>query len=327
MKKKLLITGHIPEYLISPYREKFDITMPDEKKDRYTQEEVESLIQGQDAIFTLYAFKFQKELIEIAKDIKVVANGGVGYDNIDVECCTEHGIYVVNTPTTVTEPTAEMTFAIMMAITKGVVLYDKAARTNGSTVFPFFFDRDILLYGKTLGIVGYGRIGQALARKALGLGMKVIYYDPYRRSQEEEEKQNVSYASFEEVIETADVISCHMPYTPENHHAFCKKVFEKMKKTAYFINAARGPLVCEADLIQALKEKTIRGAALDVYEFEPNISEELTKLENVVLTPHVGSNVIECRENMLDEALNGTYRILIGESCPNIVNQKLLRKG
>lgn len=327
MKKRLLITAYIPEDLIRPYREKFDITMPDEKKDRYTLEEVKNLIQGQDAIFTLYAFKFQRELIEIAKDIKVVANGGVGYDNIDVDCCTEHGIYVVNTPTTVTEPTAEMTFAIMMAVTKGIVLYDQAARKNGSTVFPFFFDRDILLYGKTLGIVGYGRIGQALARKALGLGMKVIYYDPFRKSEEEEEKQKVAYASFEELIQTADVISCHMPYTPENHHAFHKEVFRKMKDTAYFINAARGPLVCEADLIQALKKKEIRGAALDVYEFEPKISEELTKLENVVLTPHVGSNVIECRVNMLDEALNGAYQILTGGECSNIVNRQLLKKG
>lgn len=323
MKKKLLITAYIPEYLIGSYREKFDITMPDEKKDRYTMEEVKRLIQGQDAVFTLYAFPFRKELIEVAGDVKVVANGGVGYDNIDVECCTEHGIYVVNTPTTVTEPTAEMTFAIMLAITKGVVQYDKTARENGSTVFPFFFDRDILLYGKTLGIVGYGRIGQALARKALGLGMKVIYYDPFRRSKEQEEEQKVAYASFDEVIRTADVISCHMPYTPENHHAFHREVFQKMKDTAYFINAARGPLVCEEDLIQALKTKEIRGAALDVYEFEPKISEELTKLENVVLTPHVGSNVIECRVNMLEEALDGAYRILTGGSCPNIVNGQL----
>ena len=169
MKKKLLITGHIPEYLISPYREKFDITMPDEKKDRYTQEEVESLIQGQDAIFTLYAFKFQKELIEIAKDIKVVANGGVGYDNIDVECCTEHGIYVVNTPTTVTEPTAEMTFAIMMAITKGVVLYDKAARTNGSTVFPFSLTGTFCFMERHWGLSDMGGLGRHWQERRWGL--------------------------------------------------------------------------------------------------------------------------------------------------------------
>lgn len=324
MKKKLLITGYIPEYLIGSYREKYDITMPDENKDRYTYEEVKGLIKEQDAIFTLYAFKFQKELIELAKNVKVVANGGVGYDNIDVECCTEHGIYVVNTPLSVAEPTAEMTFAIMLAITKGVVMYDKAARRNGNTVQPFFFDRDVLLYGKTMGIVGFGRIGQALARKAQGLGMKVLYYDSFRRKPDDEQQMDVKYVSFDELIETADVISCHMPYTLENRHTFNKKVFLKMKKSAYFINAARGPIVCQEDLICALKNKDIRGAALDVYEFEPDIPRELIELENVVLTPHVGSNVIECRENMLSEALDGAYKILTGEKCPNIVNKELV---
>lgn len=326
MKKKLLITGFIPEYLISPYRDRFDITMPDEKKDRFTIDEVKNLIVGQDAVFTLYAFKFQKELIEQAPTVKVVANGGVGYDNIDVQSCTEHGIYVVNTPTSVTEPTAEMTFAIMLAITKGIILYDKAARTNHNTIQPFFFDRDILVYGKTLGILGYGRIGQALGKKAQGAGMNVIYYDPYRKSDAEEKRMNVTYVSFEELIETADIVTCHMPYTPENHHVLDRKVFEKMKKTAYFINAARGPIVNQEDLIWALKNKVIRGAGLDVYEFEPDIPKELAELDNVVLTPHVGSNVIECRKEMLTEALGGTYDLLNGTMIPNIVNKELSKK-
>ena len=323
-KKKLLITGYIPEYLIAPYREKFDITMPDEKKDRFTTDEVKALLPGQDALFTIYAFRFQKELIELAKDVKVVLNYGVGYDNIDVPCCTEHNIFVVNTPTTVTEPTAEMTFAIMVAAAKGVARYDKAVRETRSTTWPLFYDRDILLYGKTLGIVGYGRIGQALGCKAQGLGMNVIYYDPFRRSEDFEKEANVTYASFDEVLSTADVISCHMPYTPENHHVFNKDAFRKMKSTAYFVNAARGPIMCEADLVWALENHIIRGAALDVYEFEPNISEALTKLDNVVLTPHVGSNVIEARANMLAEALNGSYAILTGGTCQNIVNKAQL---
>ena len=325
MKRKLLITGFIPEYLIQPYREKFEIIMPDEKKDRFSLEEVKEKIKGQEALFTLYAFRFQQELIEIGKDVRVVANGGVGYDNIDVSACTQNGIYVVNTPTSVAEPTAEMTFAIMMAIAKGVVMYDKAARTNRNTIQPFFFDRDILMYGKTLGILGFGRIGQALARKALGIGMNVIYYDPFRKEPQEEERLHVRYASFEQVIRNADIISCHMPYTPQNHHIINKMVFKEMKNTAYFINAARGPIVYQDDLIWALKNKKIRGAALDVYEFEPEIPNELIELENVVLTPHVGSNVIECRKNMLAEALNGTYDILEGRTCPNIVNKELIK--
>lgn len=325
MKKKLLVTGFIPEYLIAPFRDRFDITMPDEKKDRFTLAEVKSLINGQDAIFTLYAFKFQRELIELASSVKVVANGGVGFDNIDVKACTEQGIYVVNTPASVAQPTAEMTFAIMMAITKGIVMYDRAARANKNTIQPFFFDRDILDYGKTLGIVGFGRIGQALAKKAQGIGMHVIYYDPFRRSGEEEEKLGVTFAAFDELIAVSDVISCHMPYTPENHHTFDYEIFQRMKKTAYFINAARGPIVNQKDLIQALKDKEIRGAGLDVYEFEPEIPAELTELENVVLTPHVGSNVIECRREMLEEAIGGTYRLLNGTFIPNIVNREEIK--
>lgn len=324
MKKKLLITGFIPEYLICSFRDRFDITMPDEEKDRFTLDEVKERIKGQDALFTLYAFKFRKELIEMADSVKVVANGGVGFDNIDVKACTEHGIFVVNTPTSVAEPTAEMTFAIMMAITKGIVMYDRAARANGNTVQPFFFDRDILDYGKTLGIVGFGRIGQALGRKALGIGMNVIYYDPLRKSREEEQRMGVRFAGFDELISTADIVSCHMPYTPESHHTFDRKVFERMKDTAYFINAARGPIVNQEDLIWALKNHKIRGAGLDVYEFEPDIPKELTELENVVLTPHVGSNVIECRKEMLEEALGGTYKLLNGTGIPNIVNKDLM---
>lgn len=323
MKNKLLITGFVPEALIGPFRDRFEITMPDEKKDRFTPDEVKGQIKGQDALFTLYAFRFDRELAGLADSLKVVANGGVGYDNIDVCACMEQGIYVVNTPSSVAEPTAEMTFAIMMAITKGIVMYDKAARENKNTIQPFFFDRDILDYGKTLGIAGFGRIGQALCRKALGIGMKVIYYDPVRK-EELEKEMGVQYVEFEELIARSDVISCHMPYTPENHHIFDRPVFEKMKKTAYFINAARGPVADQEALIWALQNKEIRGAGLDVYEFEPDIPEALTRLDNVVLTPHVGSNVIECRKAMLEEAIGGAYRLLNGERIPNVVNKELL---
>ena len=323
--KKLLVTGYVPEELIRMYREKFDITMPDVQKDRFTLDEVKAMIGGFDAVFTLYAFPFRPELISLAKNVKVVLNYGVGFDNIDVDSCTKANIFVLNTPTTVTEPTAEMAFAIMLAVTKGIVLYDKAARASASTKQPLFFDRDILLYGKTLGIVGYGRIGKALGRKAQGIGMKVVYYDPYRLSPEDEDTLDAQYLPFEELLTTADVISCNMPYTPQNRHVFNKDVFAKMKKTAYFINAARGPIVCEADLIEALQNHVIRGAALDVYESEPNISPELTKLDNVVLTPHVGSNVIEARANMLAEVINGAYAVLNGGTCPNIVNRQLIK--
>lgn len=309
--------------LIEEYKEKFEITIPDHEKRNFTMEEVEGMIGEYDALFTISAFPFKKELIDRAKKMKVVANFGVGYDNIDWKYCTEKKIFLVNTLTTVTEPTAELAFAIMLAITKGIVMYDKALRKERVCNPDMFFDRDIFLYGKTIGIIGYGRIGQAVGRKAQGIGMKVMYYDPFRKTPEEEARLGATYGTFEEVLAQADVISCHMPYTKENHHIFNLETFRKMKPTAYFVNAARGPIMCEADLVTALKEKVIRGAATDVFEFEPGVSKELAEIENVVITPHIGSNVLEARKNMVHEALDGVAGILKGERPVNVVNKEL----
>lgn len=321
--KKLLITGWIPEEILVDYREKFYITIPDYEKRNFSVEEVEGMIGDYDALFTISAFPFKKELIDKAVNMKVVANFGVGYDNIDWQYCTAKKIFLVNTLTTVTEPTAELAFSIMLAITKGIVMYDKELRVTKRCNPDMFFDRDILLYGKTIGIVGYGRIGQAVGRKAQGIGMKVLYYDPFRKTEEEEERLGAAYADFDELLEKADVISCHMPYTKENHHVFNLETFKKMKPTAYFVNAARGPVMSESDLVIALREKIIRGAATDVFEFEPGVSEELAQIENVVITPHIGSNVLEARKNMVHEALDGIWGIFMGDRPVNVVNKEL----
>lgn len=318
--KKLLVTGWVPEKFLAPYRAALDITVPTQEKASFTFEEVEALIADYDALFTIMAFPFREALIKKAVKMQVVANYGVGYDNIDVACCTKHRIYVVNTPTTVTEPTAELTVAIMMAITKGVVMYDKELRQTRKMRTSMFFDRDLLLLGKTMGILGFGRIGQAVARRAQGLGMNVIYYDPFPQTPEREAALRVHHVSFDDLLRESDVISCHVPYTPENHHLMDMAAFKKMKKTAYFINAARGPIMSEHDLAQALKAGELRGAATDVYEFEPAVSDELAQIENVVITPHIGSNVMEARKNMVDEALGGVCAVLRGTLCPNLVN-------
>lgn len=324
--KKLLITGWVPEEILKDFRDIFQITVPGEDKVNFTIEEVESRIPEFDALFTISAFPLKKELIDRAVNLRAVANLGVGYDNIDWQYCTEKGIYVVNTPTTVTEPTAELAFAIMVAAAKGVLMYDRELRQTLKCQPEMFFDRDILLYGKTIGIMGYGRIGQAMGRKAQGIGMKVMYYDPFRKTAEEEKQLGAVYGTFEEVLAAADVISCHMPYTEENHHIFNLDAFRRMKPTAYFVNAARGPVMCEADLVTALKEKSIRGAATDVFEFEPGVSKALAELDNVVITPHIGSNVLEARKNMVEEALNGVYEILEGRRPANVVNPQLFKE-
>ena len=322
---KLLITGWVPENIIAPFRKDFDITVPDEKKEFFSFDEVKAMIGDYDALFTVAGFKFQPELIDLATKMKAVGTLGVGYDHIDVAYCTQKNIFVVNTPQAVCEPTAEFCFAIMMAIAKGVVMYDKELRVTKMASPPIFFDRDILLYGKTIGILGYGRIGQAVGRKAQGIGMNVMYYDPFRQTPEREKELGATYGSFDEVISKADVISCHMPFTKENYHIINADVFKKMKKTAYFVNGARGPIMDERALAAAVKAGEIRGAATDVYEFEPVVTEELAALDNVVITPHVASNVLEARSNMVNEALSGVRSVLGGEYPHNIVNRELMK--
>ena len=188
-------------------------------------------------------------------------------------------------------------------------------------------------------VLGLGRFGDSLARNLCKLGHEVLAVDkdtelvealaPYvtqavQADATEEAALEATYADFDQVLAQADVISCHMPYTPENHHIINLEAFRKMKQTAYFVNAARGPVMSEADLVTALKTGEIRGAATDVFEHEPYVSEELAALDNVVITPHIGSNVLEARKNMVEEALNGVFEVLNSLPCHNIVNRELL---
>jgi len=173
--------------------------------------------------------------------------------------------------------------------------------------------------------MGFGRIGKRVCRKAQGLGMNVIYYDKFRASAEVEKEFGVIYKDFDDVIKESDCITLHMPYIPENHHIFNKSVFQSMKKNAYLVNAARGPIVNELDLAEALRTREIKGAGLDVFEDEPNVSKELLALENVTLTPHIASCTLKARIGMCEEALKGITGVLRGEKPDNIVNKEVLK--
>lgn len=316
----LLVTSWVPEDILGSYRSTFEkILVPVVENTSYSRQEILDFLPEADALFVLAGVKCDQELISAGKNLKVICNLGVGYDHIDVSFCSEHKIAVINTPTAVCESTAEYAVALMMTLCRGTMHYDQFARKELHTEGRCFLDYGMLIYGKTLGILGFGRIGQAVARKAKGLGMKIIYYSPSRKP-EAEKSIGATYCSFDEVLEKADVVSCHMPYTPENHHIINEKSFAQMKKSAYFLNTARGPIVDEEALIQALKNNQIRGAAVDVYKQEPYISEELTKLDNIVLGPHIASNVYETRSAMSREALDGACAILRGEKPTNLVN-------
>ena len=253
-----------------------------------------------------------REMIMSAPHLKLVTNFGVGFNNIDLEACRERGIRVTNTPQPVIEPTAELAFALMHDVARRTAEFDRKLREGKAEPFGVMNNLSHSLYGKTLGIIGMGRIGQALARRALASGMTVIYHN--RRPIPESRlatgiwhPEAITYVSKEELLQTADYVSLNLPYTPEVKHLIGAKELHMMKPTAYLINTARGAHVTEEALVEALKRGEIAGAAMDVYEHEPKIHPELLQLDNVVLSPHTGTGTWEGRiamcENVCDNIL------------------------
>lgn len=262
-------------------------------------EEAEVLVSTFDA-------KVSGEMIAAMPKLQLIANFGAGYNNIDLEACKARGIRVTNTPQPVIEPTAELAFALMIDVARRVSEFDRKVRA-GKAEFGVMKNLSHSLYGKTLGILGMGRIGQALARRAKASGMRIIYHNRNRLAVSVERLADAEYVDFQTLLQDSDFLSLNLPYTPEVHHIIGKPELGMMKRSAYLINTARGAHVHEAALIEALKSGIIAGAALDVYEFEPKISEELLSLPNVVLSPHTGTGTWEGRiamcENVTDNIL------------------------
>ena len=277
--------------------DRHEVVFPE--KEMFTKEEVIHLLPGFDAFVSTFQFKVDKEVIDGARgNVKIIANYGVGYNNIDVEYATECGIVVTNTPDPVIEPTAEHAFALMLAAARRIPECDRKMRIVDGLKWGVLENLGQTLYGKTLGIVGMGRIGQALARRALASGMKIVYTNRNRLSPDLEQLYQAKYLSLDGLLKTSDVVSLQTPLTRETFHLIGRISFQKMKESAILINTARGPVVDEVALIDALQHHWIGYAALDVYEFEPNISRELLELDNVVLSPHNGTATVEARIEM-----------------------------
>ena len=256
-------------------------------------------IEDADVVVSTYDYPVKEDVLALGKQLKLVANFGVGYNNINVAYCHAHGIVVTNTPHTVTEPTAEHCFALMHTIAHRVAELDRKLRTEPEKiVFGVMNNLGVSLYGKQLGIIGMGRIGQAVARRAVACGMRVVYHNRHRLNAEIEQRYDAKYMTLDELLKTSDYVSLNLPYTAEVHHLIDCEALEKMKPSAILINTARGAHVDEAALVEALRSGKILGAALDVYEHEPQISEGLLKLDNVVLSPHVGTGTIDGRMDM-----------------------------
>ena len=268
--------------------------------------------QSAEILVSTFDYNVPRTMIEAMPNLQLIANFGAGYNNIDLEACRERGIRVTNTPQPVIEPTAELAFALMIDIARRVSEFDRLVRAQ-QTTFGVMNNLSHSLYGKTLGILGMGRIGQALARRALASGMRIIYHnrrpinDDALKALNGGNDEMVKYVDFQTLLQDSDYLSLNLPYTPEVHHIIGKPELGMMKRSAYLINTARGAHVDEAALVEALKSGIIAGAALDVYEHEPLISAELLTQPNVVLSPHTGTGTWEGRiamcENVCDNIL------------------------
>lgn len=317
-KPKILISRWVPDECLNPYANEFEFTLPQSSDMDFSYDDILAQVAEYDAYFEIDTIA-DKRLFDTAKKLRVIANFGVGYDKIDWQYATSLNIPVLNTPTQVTETTAELTVALIMSVMRGIPQYDKEVR-KGIWISPLFSDRNTQIYGSTLGIVGFGRIGRSVCKKAKVLGMDVIYYDQFRASAEIEQEYGVTYMPFDDVLRNSDCVTLHTPYTIENHHMFNADAFAKMKPTAYFINAARGKLVDEKALCAALNNGVIKAAGLDVFEEEPKVNPGLLELDNVVLTPHAASLTMRARIAMCNEALEGIVAVLRGEIPKNAVN-------
>jgi glyoxylate reductase len=274
-----------------------------------------------DGIISLLTDSIDEELMDQAENLKVVSNYAVGYNNIKVDEATKRGIRVTNTPGVLTDTTADCAFTLMMAIARRIVEADKYIR-NGKWVHAWgpkmFVGGDI--NGKTLGIVGLGRIGSAMVPRARGFNMDVVYYDCVR-NHEKERELNIECRTLKEVLENSDFVSMHVPLKPETHHMIGEEQLRMMKPTAYLVNTSRGPVINEKALYKALKEGWIAGAALDVHEREPTDPDSpLLDLDNIIVTPHIASASVETRTKMAVIAATNCAAVLRGEEPPNLVN-------
>ncbi|MGB7437808.1 MAG: D-glycerate dehydrogenase [Candidatus Acidiferrum sp.] len=293
--------------------------------ERPPRDEVLRRAKDREGLICLLTEKINDEFLRAAPKLRIVANVAVGYDNIDVDACTKRGVAVTNTPGVLDETTADFAWALLFAVARRVAEGEQLARSGNWKGWNLDQLCGADVWGKTLGIVGFGRIGRAVARRAAGFQMKVIYTDAVRASEDAEKSVNAEFRDMNTVLAESDFISVHVPLLPETRGLFDGPKFYRMKPTAFLINTSRGPVVDEAALVAALEARKIAGAALDVFENEPFIHPGL-KRSNVVLTPHLASASVETRTKMAVIAANNVIALFKGQHPPNVVNPDLFKK-
>jgi glyoxylate reductase len=324
-KPKVFVTREIPERGLHIIKEKFDAEVWRE----YAPPPKKTIIQKAakaDALVTLLSDQIDAEVFDAAPNLKIVAQLAVGFDNIKIGEATKRGVYVTNTPGVLTETTADFAWALLMAVARRVVEADKYIRSGNWKVgwHPMMIQgRDI--YGATLGIVGLGRIGCSIAKRAKGFDMNVLYHDVIRRPDFEKE-YDIKFTDIVLLFQNADFVTINVPLTKETYHLVDEKKLKMMKRTAYLVNNARGPVVDEKALYKALKQGWIAGAALDVFEQEPTPKDNpLLKLDNVVVAPHISSASYETRSKMAEMVAENLVAFFDGKTPPNLVNPEVTK--
>jgi len=309
VKKRVFISNLIPAAAYQKLSKRFQVTW---NKHQLSEKQWHARIGPYHAVLTTLADPITAKVLNAAPHLKCVANFAVGFNNIDLVTAKANGICVTNTPDVLTEATADLAWALILSCARRLPEGEKFVRTTGFKGWGALFLLGQDMAEKTLGVYGLGRIGKAVAQRGKGWNMSILYHQRHRESLSVEKRYNAKYVSFETLLRQSDILSVNSPLTHETRHRFTSKEFKQMKPNAIFINASRGAIHCEADLVTALKNKTIASAGLDVYEFEPKINKGLLKLPNCTLLPHLGSATLETRTKMALLAAENIKLVLSG---------------
>lgn len=318
---KVLIAGRIPEHALTILKDAgLDIDVYDDSQSLITKDELIKRVADKDFLITPLSTQVDSDVIDNAPNLKLIANYGAGFNNIDIDYAKSKGIPVTNTPKVSTTSTSEVTCGLIIGLSHRMMEGDTLMRHEGFSGWAPLFFLDHELAGKTLGIIGMGQIGQAVAKRMHAFDMKILYTQRHQLDSETEDALGATFSTFDDIIKNADVITLHLPASPATHHLIGAEQFKQMKDSAMLINAARGPIIDEAALYDALVNHEIAGAALDVYEKEPEVADGFKALKNVVLTPHIGNATVEARDAMAEIVAKNTVSMDKGSKPNYVVN-------
>ena len=325
MRPKVLITRKIYERPLQLLKEKAAVTI--NLKDRaMTPEEIIAALPGKIGMLAMGSDRVSSQILKAGKDLKIVANNAVGFNNIDLDAAIRLKIAATNTPDVLTDTTADLSFALILGVARRLVEADRFVRAGKWVGWKPNLMIGSEVHGKTLGVIGLGRIGSAVAKRGQGFNMRIVYTDIRRLHPAIEQQHQLQFMPLRDLLQTSDFVTLHVPLTPETFHLLGAEQLRLMKKSTFLINASRGPVVDEKALVEALRAGSIAGAGLDVFEAEPQVSPELLAMDNVLLLPHVGSATDETREKMVQTAVNNILAVIRREIPPNILNPEIYSK-